>query len=410
MLLAIKIIFLISLFIFFSLKKYPLIITLGGITLLFGLFFLRFSLFSKGLFMGLTSLSTYQLMFLIWITVAFTAMIDGEGIIKSASDMLLKSVRNPVFLFPFFPALIGLFPMPGGALVSAPMLKKMTKGSGLPPETEAVINFWFRHIWESVWILYPGIIILSSKEFLNTSVMNIVSHQYFLMVFAFLGGFVFLLIFNSKKIQIVNRVIKKANIVSLLVTLWPIVFLVIGVVLLPKGLFYLILLILFLSILFTLQKRISVKSLLLYAKKGFNLKLILLIPIIYIFKFFVEYSTIKDGVLNIVEAGQVPLEIILFLVPMFFGLLFGLTIGTISLGFPIISFIFLTQTGEINFYYFTIFFLGGYIGLLFSPMHLCLLVTKEYFNTNLMKMYGKMVLPGIFLTIFSLIANYFLNR
>ncbi len=409
MLLAIKIIVLLLIFGYLSMKRYPLIISLGGLTLLFGIFFLNLHFFLKGIVMGLSSSSTYQLIILIWITVSFTAMLDGEGGIKVASHMLIKSVRNPIFLFPFFPALIGLFPMPGGALVSAPMLKGMTKNSGLKPETEAVINFWFRHIWEPVWILYPGLIILSSKEFLNTSVMNIISHQYFIMLFSFLGGFIFLLLLNSKKIKIEEHEKETVKISKLFMALWPIILLVIGVIFVPKGLVYLISLILLLTIIYSFQKKISIRKLLLYIKKGFNLKMILLIPVIYIFKYFVEYSNIKEGILNIVNGNNLPVEFILFFVPLLFGLLFGLTIGFVSLGFPILSFIFLSSTGNINFYYFTIFFLGGYLGLLFSPMHLCLLVTKEYFNASLLKMYGKMIFPALFLIVFSLIANYFLN-
>ena len=56
----------------------------------------------------------------------------------------------------FAPALLGMLPMPGGALMSAPLLKKA--GKGVPAELKAAANVWFRHIMLLVYPLSPSLI------------------------------------------------------------------------------------------------------------------------------------------------------------------------------------------------------------------------------------------------------------
>ena len=50
----------------------------------------------------------------------------------------------------FSPAFLGLLPLPGGALLSAPMLIKA--GKDIEDETFVAINVWFRHI---LILIYP---------------------------------------------------------------------------------------------------------------------------------------------------------------------------------------------------------------------------------------------------------------
>ncbi|MBU2488301.1 MAG: DUF401 family protein, partial [Proteobacteria bacterium] len=66
---------------------------------------------------------------------------------------------NPRLNLTLFPALIGLLPMPGGAVFSAPMVEEISRGSGLPAQHKALVNYWFRHLWEFCWPLYPGVIL-----------------------------------------------------------------------------------------------------------------------------------------------------------------------------------------------------------------------------------------------------------
>ena len=65
---------------------------------------------------------------------------------------------NPKLALHFIPIVIGLVPMPAGALVSATASKDIAKRTNLSPEESTFINYWFRHLWEYWWPLYPGVL------------------------------------------------------------------------------------------------------------------------------------------------------------------------------------------------------------------------------------------------------------
>ncbi|WP_243360430.1 DUF401 family protein [Fundidesulfovibrio terrae] len=86
----------------------------------------------------------------------------------------------------FFPVLIGLLPMPGGAAFSAPMVRQTGEPLGLTDPELALVNYWFRHVWELAWPLYPGIIMTAGL--LGLPLSTVVAHTGLAAVFfAFLG-------------------------------------------------------------------------------------------------------------------------------------------------------------------------------------------------------------------------------
>jgi hypothetical protein len=61
------------------------------------------------------------------------------------------------------PAIIGLLPMPGGALVSAiAMRDKYFKEAKLTPEWATFLNYWFRHVWVPSWPLFQSVVLTAA--------------------------------------------------------------------------------------------------------------------------------------------------------------------------------------------------------------------------------------------------------
>ena len=87
-------------------------------------------------------------------------------------------------------ASIGLLPMPGGAVFSAPMVGASLSNQNTTNEQKAALNYWFRHIWEYWWPLYPGVI-------LAVTMLNVETWRYMvvaapLTVFSIIAGMVFI--------------------------------------------------------------------------------------------------------------------------------------------------------------------------------------------------------------------------
>ena len=84
------------------------------------------------------------------------------GRMKRLLESFQGLIRHPGLNLVFFPAIIGLLPMPGGAIFSAPMVKSIGGPRNLSGAQMSFINYWFRHIWEYWWPLYPGVLLTTA--------------------------------------------------------------------------------------------------------------------------------------------------------------------------------------------------------------------------------------------------------
>lgn len=137
-------------------------------------------------------------------------------------------------------------------------------------------------------------------------------------------------------------------------------------------------------------------------KKDIPLNIIVLIMAIMIFKKILETS----GAIMVIpgfftELGVHPL-VILFSLPFLIGMLTGITSAVAGIGFPVLM-PFIVVQGEVNLNYAMFAFVGGYMGHLLSPMHLCLVVTSDYFKVDIGKIYKMLILPVIILSLSALI-------
>lgn len=99
---------------------------------------------------------------------AFVSILFFSNLLKETGRMnqilggfrsTLKDIRLVIALLP---AIIGLMPIMGGALVSAPMVVEGSDELKLTRERRTFINFWFRHVWEYVLPTYPALILAAS--------------------------------------------------------------------------------------------------------------------------------------------------------------------------------------------------------------------------------------------------------
>src|SRR3972149_2559151 len=83
--------------------------------------------------------------------------------------------RNRKLVIISMPMLIGMLPSLGGAYFSAPMVNESTKGLKMSQEEKGFINFWFRHPWEYILPLYPGILLASAVSGVELRTLIIVN-------------------------------------------------------------------------------------------------------------------------------------------------------------------------------------------------------------------------------------------
>ena len=91
---------------------------------------------------------TLSLAVVVTLILVLSSSMEKGGHMARLLDNFRGLVANPRLNLALFPALIGLLPMPGGAIFSAPMVKELGGRSGLRPDQLSFINYWYRHIWE----------------------------------------------------------------------------------------------------------------------------------------------------------------------------------------------------------------------------------------------------------------------
>jgi hypothetical protein len=95
--------------------------------------------------------------------------------------------------------------------------------------------------------------------------------------------------------------------------------------------------------------------------------------------------------------------------PFLSGFITGIALGFVGASFPLIIPMF--QTPDLIDYLSSamLAYTFGYIGMILSPVHLCLLVTKDYYKASLLKSYLVIVKPSI-TVMFTAFIMFFLIR
>ena len=94
--------------------------------------------------------------------------------------------------------------------------------------------------------------------------------------------------------------------------------------------------------------------------------------------------------------GNVPIGLIIAFLPFLAGLVTGIAIGFAGTAFPIVVG-FISSGGDVSIQpmaALALAFSMGYAGMMLSPVHLCFLLTVDYFSASFIKVY-KYLLPCV---------------
>jgi uncharacterized protein len=349
----------------------------------------------------------------------FTEALDKTGRMKRTIRALEEWLKSPRFLLAGFPALVGLLPMPGGALFSAPLVAAVDPENTLAPAHKAAINYWFRHIWEYWWPLYPGIILAIKYSGLSSGLFFCIQMPFTLAAAA--SGYVFIMrrIGRGHAREKMGK-LDKSEAAS---TLWPIALLVAaslaGSFALPwaapmtKTLANMVAMVVGLSIglvvIFWNNTGAVRRSLAMFAKKN-TWEMMLLVLGIQIFSGALTVPLSPASALSVpLSHGTlvmsmrdeflglgIPLVFVIALVPFISGAVTGVAFGFVGASFPIV-FALLGASPPLNVVLAaTTFAYGcGYMGMILSPVHICFVVTNEYFKSRMFDTYRYILLPSV---------------
>ena len=315
------------------------------------------------------------------------------------------------------PALIGLLPMPGGALFSAPMVDAALRKHPITAEEKTAVNYWFRHIWEYWWPLYPGVVL--AVALLNVDTWRFMVIMCPLTIVTVMAGVIFILRPLGKTIDHSDGSFCWSDFRMFLWEAMPI-FIVIIVIMVLSGIMgglnaagiqvkipggVSILPGLAASTIWVCAvNRIPGKQVRSAIFRKQIVPMLLLVAAIMFFKGVMTDSRAVLEIRNELMAYGIPLLLIILVMPFFSGLITGIAIGFVGISFPLIIPMFPTQSMFEYLLYAAVAYAFGYMGMMLSPVHLCFLVTKDYFKAGMLDSYRHLILPAATVMITSLLA------
>jgi len=339
------------------------------------------------LFVTLTAL-------VIMVSVLGVAMKE-TGVSQRLVPALQGLFRSRRFALSAIPMMMGLLPTPGGIMLSAPMVRDLGDHVGVERSRLAAINFLFRHVWESVWPLFPAVPFIQGM--FGISALTLISHNIAITLSATLGGTVFLLLSGippkNRNEQSKGRVAE--HIRNFTGAFWPIAAvaaLYAGFNLPPAaGLLLAIFAFLWLN-------KVPRHEWVGIFKAGMEPDFALLILGALVFKLNLQAGQAVEDVVRFLSEMNVPSHAVIFFLPFLVGFLTGLVVPTVAITFPfLIPFI---GTGpETRIGLETLAFSGLACGLILTPVHLCLVLSASYFEAPLTKIMVRLIGPTIFVAV-----------
>ena len=349
-------------------------------------------------------IDTLELVGIIILVIFLGNLLKERGHLGQIMRSLETLVRLPRVSIIIPSAFIGLLPMPAGALLSAPMVNESGDRMGLSPETKTFLNYWFRHVWEYSWPLYPGVIIASGV--LEVPIREIIIYLFPLTLAAIASGAIFGLRKLPSPLAISSAQKQKSKtqyhgLRDLLVSTWPILSVILLVIIFElKYIIALLIIVIVLVALGHLQSQKIGRAL----KRSLSLEMILLIMSLMIFKGILESSGALVSITDFLGKMGISPLILLFGTPFLVGILTGMSVAFVGATFPLLV-PFMIQ-GELNFTYLMLAYVGGFSGVLLSPVHLCLLFTTEYFRADFKKVYRLLFLPVTLVVLVALVILF----
>jgi len=310
---------------------------------------------------------------------------DMEKLVDSLGGILPKGG-----IIASIPALFGLLPIQGGALFSAPLIEREGKEVGISKEDLSLLNVWFRHVLFLVYPLSATMILLSG--FTGRNIYSFIFLQVPSFIMMILIGLALLNGCSPKKDLLRKK--KEDNDLKGLLYFIPILLVVLVSVPLSVLLKFpstgSLLISLFLGILsLLLIDKVPLKKIPHFIKEGFSPRFSLAIIGIMVFRELFSRSEFTEFLKSLSHSNFPPF-LLITLVPLLFGFSMGHNLVAVSLSYPILEPLFpsagLNLTSLASLIY-----MSSFMGYLFSPVHLCVVVTCEYFKTDLWKMYKKFI-------------------
>jgi len=344
-------------------------------------------------------LSTISVVFASFGIMVMSQLYKETRVINDLSESLSKMIKNSKLLVSILPAIIGLLPVAGGALMSAPLVEAETDKLGLKAEKKSYVNVWFRH---TIFPVYPiSQILILTATLTGLTLTSIIVRQIPIVISMIIIGYLIGLWKTTSTGR--RKENSKTNLGSELkrfaITFLPILATIIAVVGLRVDV--------------SIAAFLGVAVLVVIARPSFEVFqkpfrnwATYGIPLAAFGAFFlrsvVEATKLSEIFGAFVANGSVDDLLLLIVIPAVLAFFVGSPLGGVAISYSILE-------GIVNFTAKSaaLLYISSYLGYIIAPTHLCLVLTADYFKCSLGKIY-KYFIPSLAISFATAILLYLL--
>ena len=317
-----------------------------------------------------------------------------------ALDLMISSLFSILgggkLLMMAMPSLIGLLTVPGGAILSAPMVGESGEKMGLTSHQKAAVNIFFRHIWYPIYPLYPALLVASRLTGVSATRIMVMS---FPVVIAAVITAMNTIFIGSKQVEKEKDINRVQALKGLILSMLPLIA-TLTLALVLKLSFPMSVLVGIIIALVNLTGEgknileVIIKRLKTMIIPGINLKMVVSVFGIIVFGEVLSASSVLSDLMNTMVSLGLPIAILAVLSALITGLITGSNTASLGITVPVFLPLIIDNPSP----YVLLIFMGSLLGYVLSPMHLCLILTKDHFKCQYKEMYTYFIPPIIAMT------------
>ena len=371
--------------------KIPLSITLSASAAILGwLYHMSFAEIANGLLKTIGSIENLYLILVLELVLLFSALLKENGSMGRAIAALNRLFQDARFTVAFIPAVVGLLPVLGGAMLSAPLVAEASDELNLSRERRTFINYWFRHIWEYTLPTFSAVFLTAG--IVGIPIPDLVKTNLPLTGAAVLTG----TYFGFKGVQPVQspggkakRNMRKDGL-DFVWNLLPFFLVILLTLCFDWHLLYSLVLMIFGTI---LLHRMKIHTIIRLSRQHLSIDLAFLIWAMMLFKEILLSSGAMVHVTGELSRMGMPQVILLVIVPAAIAFVTGYAPAMVGLSFPVLLPI--IQSSQSIAASTMLALASGICAHMLSPMHPCYAMTLKYNRASMAKTYRLLLAPTL---------------
>lgn len=342
---------------------------------------------------------TFTLVFASFFVMFLSQLYKETGLVNVLTRNLGGFIKNSKVIVSLLPAVIGLMPVAGGALMSAPMVEAEADNLGLDEPKKTYVNVWFRHVILPIYLISPFLILTAILT--ETTLISLIARQSIIVIVMIAIGYFMGLrkTKNTKQGNSEHISNPKASLKEVVHSFSPIIVPVILAALLNMDI-ALATLMGVITFLIITRTKIAVFPKILKNRTLWEVTLAAFGALL------LRNATLASGASEILGNALANASFsgiaLLVSVPAVLGFVLSSPSAAIALSVPILAetVTFIPKTASL-------LYISALLGYLLAPTHLCLAFTAQYFKCPISKSY-RYLLPSIIASMLTALIVHFL--